>query len=84
MQNQNDQIEMGKLSRAKTDIENAKRYAGQLQALITYARTDHVGMLQGNGELTRYANFLVSRVWEGLANASQHLESAHVPDELPF
>lgn len=69
---------------ARASVDNAKRYARDLQSVISYLRNDHVGMLRGDGEMTRYLNFLASQAVQQITQAEAHLKHANVPDPLPF
>jgi len=71
-------------SRAKSQIESAEIYAQHLGQVIAYVRTDHVGMIRGDGDLTRYISFLTRMVTERLNAASANINAANIPDELPF
>lgn len=79
-----DEINMTNASRAKSHVANAIRYTRALQEVVTYMRTDHIGMLRGDGDLTRYVNFLCAKIDTETRAAEAQLRSANVPDELPF
>lgn len=65
-------------------VENCKRWTNLAQNLVTYMRTDHVGMIKGDGDLSRYLNYLVSNANMEASAAQRAVEIADLPHELPF
>jgi hypothetical protein len=77
-------IMVEQVSRAKSHNETAEKRAGELRALVNYIRGEHVGMIRGDGELTRYIWWLTDQICSEIANARICMNNANVPDELPF
>ena len=84
MSENSDKIMVQSMSRAKTKVKSAEKLIDELQSVITYLRSDHVGMIRGDGDLTRYMHYLVSKAGAMTKEASAEFRQGNVPDELPF
>lgn len=72
------------VDRATGHAGNAEKWAKQLQGVITYIRTNHVGMIRGDGDLTRYMSYLVMNVVNETGKAKFQLDHCKEPGDLPF
>lgn len=84
MSDGNNRMIESNIARAKTHVENAERYAKLLAQLVVYLRTDHVGMLHGDGEITRYLSYISRCLDNETMQARQQMTIGNAPDELPF
>lgn len=84
MDSENNEVKLANLYQAKNHNDNALRYTKSLREILTYMRNDHIGMLHGDGELTRYMHYLVGHIFEETANAQVQLNNANLPPDLPF
>lgn len=69
---------------AKSNIEDVNKALDHLSHVVKYLRSDHVGMIRGDGDLTRYINHLVSNAAVAASDAYANMERANITDELPF
>ena len=81
---ENEHIDQNHAARARTCVEIADQVNSQLDTLLMYMRSDHIGMVHGDGELTRYMTYLCSRMEQNLKMAKAEMRAANIPEELPF
>ena len=60
---ENEHIDQNHAARARTCVEIADQVNSQLDTLLMYMRSDHIGMVHGDGELTRYMTYLCSSIF---------------------
>lgn len=65
-------------------VQRALEETAVLEAVLHYLRTDHVGLVKGDGEMTRYLRYLNQKARDALILAEGELKSAGAKGVLPF
>ncbi len=68
----------------RTQVEKTKSFVVQLDHITSYLMTDHVGMINGAGDLSRYLRYLVRNALREVEAAETQMDLAGLPHELPF
>lgn len=82
--NQDDSILQTQATEVVRHVDNALRWSKELKSVLAYTRNDHTGMIRGDGELTRYMNYLASNCFVELCHAQDAAKRANFPEPLPF